>query len=345
MNNPFTLSFGLEPASYIAREQQTNQVIHSFTGDPSPSHLYMISGIRGAGKTVFLSELEDYFRTEEWIVYDLSIETDLLRSFAAKLYNDERLYRLFIGAKINLSFLGLGVEIQGASPISDLGTAIERMLAIVKKQGKKVLISIDEAINSVYMRQFASEFQIILRNHYPVYLLMTGLYENLYNLQNEKTLTFLYRAPKINLDPLNAAAVTLSYQKIFHNSIEDARKMAALTKGYSYAYQVVGYLCWNMNIHTVTDELISQFDRYMDEYVYAKIWSELSPVKRDVLNAMAGTSSGSVKEIRQSIGMSTQEFSVYRSRLVQQGIIQANGYGRLTFTLPRFKFFIQNQVY
>ena len=108
MNNPFTLSFGLEPASYIAREQQTNQVIHSFTGDPSPSHLYMISGIRGAGKTVFLSELEDYFRTEEWIVYDLSIETDLLRSFAAKLYNDERLYRLFIGAKINLSFLGLG---------------------------------------------------------------------------------------------------------------------------------------------------------------------------------------------------------------------------------------------
>ena len=121
--------------------------------------------------------------------------------------------------------------------------------------------------------------------------------------------------------------------------------MAALTKGYSYAYQVVGYLCWNMNLHTVTDELISQFDRYMDEYVYAKIWSELSPVKRDVLNAMAGTSSGSVKEIRQSIGMSTQEFSVYRSRLVQQGIIQANGYGRLTFTLPRFKFFIQNQVY
>lgn len=137
MNNPFTLSFGLEPASYIAREQQTNQVIHSFTGDPSPSHLYMISGIRGAGKTVFLSELEDYFRTEEWIVYDLSIETDLLRSFAAKLYNDERLYRLFIGAKINLSFLGLGVEIQGASPISDLGTAIERMLAIVKKTGQK----------------------------------------------------------------------------------------------------------------------------------------------------------------------------------------------------------------
>ena len=210
MNNPFTLSFGLEPASYIARHQQTDEVIRSFSSDPSPSHMYMITGIRGSGKTVLLSELEDHFRDDGWIVYDLSIEADLLRSFAAKLYNDEKLQSLFAGAKINLSFLGLGIEIQGAPPITDLGTAIERMLAIVQKQGKKVLIAIDEAVNSASMRQFASEFQILLRNRYPVYLLMTGLYENLYELQNEKTLTFLYRAPKIMLAPLNVTAVTES---------------------------------------------------------------------------------------------------------------------------------------
>ena len=224
MNNPFTLSFGLEPASYIARRQQTDEVIRSFSSDPSPSHMYMITGIRGSGKTVLLSELEDHFRDDGWIVYDLSIEADLLRSFAAKLYNDEKLHSLFAGAKINLSFFGLGVEIQGAPPITDLGTAIERMLAIVQKQGKKVLIAIDEAVNSASMRQFASEFQILLRNRYPVYLLMTGLYENLYELQNEKTLTFLYRAPKIMLAPLNVTAVTESYQSIFHNSIQDARR-------------------------------------------------------------------------------------------------------------------------
>ena len=46
MNNPFTLSFGLEPASYIARRQQTDEVIRSFSSDPSPSHMYMITRIR-----------------------------------------------------------------------------------------------------------------------------------------------------------------------------------------------------------------------------------------------------------------------------------------------------------
>ncbi|MGN0256576.1 MAG: ATP-binding protein [Chordicoccus sp.] len=345
MSNPFTLSFGLEPTSYIARHQQTDEIIRSFSSDPSPSHIYMITGIRGSGKTVLLSELEDHFRDDGWIVYNLSIEADLLRSFAAKLYNDEKLQSLFAGAKINLSFLGLGIEIQGAPPITDLGTAIERMLAIVQKQGKKVLIAIDEAVNSASMRQFASEFQILLRNRYPVYLLMTGLYENLYELQNEKTLTFLYRAPKIMLAPLNVTAVTESYQSIFHNSIQDARRMAALANGYSYAYQVVGYLCWDMQVTTVTDEVISRFDTYMDEYVYGKIWDEQSPVKRTVLTAMADTPSGQVTEIREKIHMSPQEFSVYRSRLIRQGLIQAGGYGKIMFTLPRFGNFIQNQTY
>ena len=83
-----------------------------------------------------------------------------------------------------------------------------------------------------------------MRQDYPVYLLMTGLYENIYNLQNEKTLTFLYRAPKISLQPLNAGAVVSSYSNTFNISDEKAREMYTLTKGYPFAFQVLGYLCW-----------------------------------------------------------------------------------------------------
>ena len=118
------------------------------------------------------------------------------------------------------------------------------MMEILRAHDRKLLIAIDEAANSPAMRKFVSEFQLLLRNKYPIYLLMAGLYDNLYQLQNEKTLTFLYRAPKIFLSPLNMSAVTESYRTTFHNSEEDARQMASLTKGYSYAYQVVGYLCW-----------------------------------------------------------------------------------------------------
>ena len=42
----------------------------------------------------------------------------------------------------------------------------------------------------------------------PVFLLITGLFENINLLQNEKSLTFLYRAPKVPMDPLDKMAVS-----------------------------------------------------------------------------------------------------------------------------------------
>ncbi|MDY6351835.1 MAG: ATP-binding protein [Lachnospiraceae bacterium] len=347
MTNPFTLNFGSEPGEYVSRHFQSQEILDSFLAEPSPSQVYMITGVRGAGKTVFLTEIEDHFRNEDdWIVFDLSIETDLLNSFASKLYNEKGLRSLIIKANLNLSHFGFGVEISSKEPpITDLGTAIEEMLTIVAKHRRKVLISIDEAANSVSMRQFASEFQILLRRKFPVYLLMTGLYENIYDLQNVKTLTFLYRAPKIQLTPLNAVAVADSYKRIFSVSDEKSREMAALTMGYPYAYQVTGYLCYNRGSCELDDQFLHTFDEYMSEYVYSKIWDEQAPTKKKILRAMADTDSGIVTEIRQKVGMKTEAFSVYRSRLIRQGIIVADGYGRLAFTLPRFREFILNQIY
>lgn len=343
--NPFSLNFGMRPTSSISRQQQTDEVIRTFSSNPSPSHLFMVTGVRGTGKTVFLSELENYFRQEKWVVCDLSVESDLLQSLAAKLYNADGLYSLFQNAKLNLSFWGIGMEIAGVPPITDLGTAIERMMEVLRRHKKKVLIAIDEAANSPEMRRFASEFQILLRNDCPVYLLMTGLYENLYNLQNEKTLTFLYRAPKIFLPPLNGRAVMESYRHIFQNSEEEAREMAVLTKGYSYAYQVTGYLCWEAGKGALSEEIIRQFDVIMEEYAYSKIWEEQSPVKRKVLKAVAGTDSKNVTEIRKKLGMKPSEFSVYRDRLIRQGLIHSEGYGKVSLALPRFDVFIRNRIY
>ena len=44
---------------------------------------------------------------------------------------------------------------------------------------------------------------------------MAGLFDNISNLQNEKSLTFLYRAPKIFLEPLSIPAITTSYRSVF----------------------------------------------------------------------------------------------------------------------------------
>ena len=77
-------------------------------------------------------------------------------------------------------------------------------LESLKKNGKRVLIAIDEVTSTPCMREFVHSFQMFVRQDLPVFLIMTGLYQNIDLLQNEKGLTFLYRAPKITLSPLRS---------------------------------------------------------------------------------------------------------------------------------------------
>ncbi|MDD6550323.1 MAG: hypothetical protein PUF16_00895 [Lachnospiraceae bacterium] len=46
---------------------------------------------------------------------------------------------------------------------------------------------------------------------------------------------FLYRAPKINLAPLNMAAIAKKYQQVFDLPNEKSAEMSQLTLGYSFA--------------------------------------------------------------------------------------------------------------
>ena len=71
------------------------------------------------------------------------------------------------------------------------------------------------------MRSFAHDFQSLLRENYPVFTLMTGLYENVNSLQNNKNITFLYRTPKIALGPLDLDLIKDEYQKIFNQEKEE----------------------------------------------------------------------------------------------------------------------------
>ena len=204
MGNPFSLTFGKKPSETIERPFQTSEILDAFCSDPINLQIYMITGIRGSGKTVLLTELTNRLRTDDdWIVIDLNPASDLLQSLAAKLIKNSVCAEIFKKAKLNLSFSGLGIEFSPASPIADYEVAVSDMLEALSRRGKRVLVAIDEVTNSESMHVFASAFQILIRRNLPIFLLMTGLYENIEDLQNEKNLTFLYRAPKITLAPLN----------------------------------------------------------------------------------------------------------------------------------------------
>ena len=120
----------------------------------------------------------------------------------------------------------------------------------------------------------------------------------------------------------------------------EAASMAELTMGYPYAYQLLGYLCWTRKTSWIN--ITEDFDAYLEDYVYEKIWSECSAQDRKVLGAIADTPSSKVEDIRGIIDMSSNTFTVYRKRLLKKGLVKSTGQGYLELTLPRFDVFVRN---
>ena len=341
MNNPFTLSFGKKPLQYISRTFQTDKIIDTFNSENPSNQIYMFSGVRGSGKTVMMTNIVKTLEEKpEWIVIELNSTRDLLNGLAAKLYDSKKMTKAFIEANIDLSLFNIGIHLKNVVPASDIEEAIKDMLKIIKKQNKKVLICIDEVSKNEYVRQFSSAFQILLRADLPIFLIMTGLYENIYDLQNDNSLTFLYRAPKIILEPLSISAIADSYQNIFKIDIKEAIKLATLTNGYPFAYQALGYLYFdNRNI----DKILPTYDQYLEEYVYEKVWKELSNKDKEIMLGICKAKDNSVKTIRESLNMSSSSFSIYRDRLLRKGLIDTKDYGHINLVLPRFNIFCQKQ--
>lgn len=340
--NPFSLSFGKEPVNAISREIQINEIVEGFTAENPEFQVCMITGVRGSGKTVLMTEVSSVIKKDKkWIVVELSPERDMLQALTAELSNRKELMQIFKDAKINLSFLGFGLEIDGEPPVTDIAVALDKMLNQLTKKGKKILIALDEAVPNKYVKEFASQFQIYMRKNYNVFLLMTGLYEKIYELQNQDTLTFLYRAPKFEMKPLNSLLVARQYENVFKISLDEAKKMADMVKGYPYAYQVLGYLCFKKQCSY--KDVVDEFDAYLGEYVYEKIYFEMSNKDRDVARALANSEKGRIEEIRKIASISSEELSVYRNRLIKKGVVRSEQHGHLSFTLPRFKEYILNK--
>ena len=344
MNNPFELTFGLKPNNYISRLKQSEEIISNFKS-ATGNKVFLITGVRGTGKTVMLSHISKQFENEKnWIVIELIPNYDMLEQFASALYDSSIMNKIFNTKTFGFSFSGISFSIKGEKPITNVISLIEVLLDKIKKTGKNVLIAVDEVSNNDYVKTFTQVFQLLIRKEYPIHLLMTGLYQNIYELQNDKDLTFLYRAPKINLEPLNLVAITNSYQELLNITKEEALVLAKETKGYAYAYQVLGHLVFDRKDPTLDDHLYAKYDQYLEEYVYEKMYSDLSSNDKKILKAFTNDGINSVDNLMLKSKMKKNIFSVYRDRLIKRGIIESPEYGKLSLKLPRFYEFLERQI-
>ena len=335
-NNPFTLSFGKSPNEIISRYELVNDIIDTFQSENPISNAYLIEGLRGTGKTVLMTTIEKELEKEnDWIIVDLNSTQDLLTDFAMRLVDSCKNFSDILKKGFNLSIAGFGIGLNGENQSRDSVSIICEILESLKKKNKKVLITIDEVMNGETMRHFASEFQILLRKDFSVFLLMTGLYENIYSIQNDPALTFLLRTPKIKLEPLSLAQITKTYQKVFETDLDMSKKLAKTTKGYAFAFQALGLLYFDYKDSLSLEKILLKFDDLLDDFVYRKIWQGLSEQDKNVILAITDSKT-QVSEVCKKLNMTSSTFSKYRQRLLEKGIIQAPQHGYVEIVLPRF---------
>ena len=336
--NPFDITFGKQPDKYIERPEINDEILTSLLS--GKQSIYILTGTRGSGKTVTLTSIVNEIKEKDnWITIDLNPLEDLLEQLAATLYQKGKLKKLFINKEFSFSFKGISFTISGNNPVTNISNLIDLMLEYLKKKNIYVLLTIDEVTNNEYMRKFAHSFQSFMRDDYNVSLIMTGLYGNISNLENEKTLTFLYRAPKIYLSPLNLRAITYSYTNQLNMNEDDSLEAAKITKGYAFAYQLLGYILFKNNKKKVDKSILQELDLYLDERSYSKIWSELTNKEKEIISTIADGKTSN-KEILENLNMKANSLSTYKISLSKKGIIDVSQRGIVSFALPRFKEFI-----
>ena len=341
MENPFTLTFGKEPNKIISRYEDTDRIISTFNAENPVSQTFIIEGIRGSGKTVLMTTVAKALgKDKSWVVINLNSTMELLPNLAMRLSEACNRKPEILSGGFNISAAGFGIGINAEEKSLDYVGMIDKCFKSIIKKGKKVLITIDEVVHNENMRQFASQYQIFIRQDYPLYLIMTGLYENLYEVQNDPSLTFLLRCPKITTGPLSMLQITRQYRDVFNITEEQARDLSGMTKGYAFAFQALGVSYWNRGSKGMK-EVLEEFDELLDDFVYKKIWSLMSKKEQDIVCAISETE---VKtgEICKRLSMSSSTFSKYRDKLIRKGIITSPEYGSVSLALPRFYEVVKN---
>ena len=340
-NNPFTLTFGKQPSEYISRYENIETILSTFESDNPIAQAYLIEGVRGSGKTVLMTSIANILlESEDWVVVNLNSTQDLVADFAYRLSNVCKGFPDIIKSGFNVSVAGVGVGIGSSNQLQDNISVIENLLSGLKKKKKRILITIDEVLPGDNMKYFASQFQIFLRQDYPIFLLMTGLYENIYAVQNDPALTFLLRTPKITMSPLSIQQITKQYKSIFKLDFQDAYSMALETKGYAFAFQALGMLYFEYRDELDFEDILSKLDDLLDDFVYKKIWEGLSDKDKEIIKVI-GDGVCNVSEITQRMGIVQTSFSRFKERLLKKGLITVPSRGRIELSLPRFANVVQ----
>lgn len=357
MNNPFRPTFGASPLVWAGRATVLTDFERAILGSAgNPDRSILISGSRGIGKTVLLTELEDIASRHGWIVLRASARERIAESLIESAI-PEAINRLSPPQRRQItgfSVAGIGsvqTDVESRDPVPRLSTQLRELISHLRGTG--VLITIDEVQDASPddLTQVAVAYQDLVRDDLPVAVAMAGLTHGINTLLDLPGATFLRRARRYELGPLTLEDANVALADTARDggrAFDDSQRAAEFSKGYPYLVQLVGYLSWeaadelgleSIDAHAVSAAIPLTLER-LGVQVLQPALRDLPPRQMEYLRAMAeiedetGLSGISTSALAESLGRPATSLSDIRARLIERDLITSAGWGLIEFAQP-----------
>lgn len=364
-DNVFSPSFGNRPSYLVGREPLLRDLLSGLSSPAgSRNRAVLLLGQRGSGKTVLLWEIADRASKAGFVVAAPTVASEgMLGRIVEKIQDAGEQYVKQRSTHVSggsLGALGFSAGLQFSRDVQETKSFQYKLAHLVRALNKRehgVLVLVDELqANSDEVRQLVIAYQELVGEGCDIALIMAGLPAAVSATLNDRVLTFLNRARKTTVGPLRLADVDAFFARAFSDlgiriDSDVRREAARATQGSPYMLQLVGY---NLALYASEGEITQAvFD---DALTTARIDFEndvcqtslvaLSDKDVEFLRAMTRDEEASrMADVAQRMGVSPDYAQKYRKRLLDAGMIEQAGRGRVTFAVPYLQEHLRNNAY
>ena len=306
------------------------------------------------GKTALLLELGDRAAKQGFVIARVTAYEGMPKAIIEQLQlngssffkDDKRKVTGFNAGVLGFSF-GLTFS-EAAERQYGFRSKMSLLCDRLAEKGKGVLILIDEVCSSAAMREVASAYQELVGDGKNIAIAMAGLPHAVSSILNDKVLTFLNRATKIEIGLISTNLIQAYYDQVFRSigiqaSDDILHKAATTTRGFPYLMQLVGYylIRYTPENGEIDESIMGKAENAamndLEDNVFKPILAPLSDNDRLFLRAMAGCGETiTTAKLQSKLGTKGQALQTYRKRLLDAGVIATPRRGELVFTVPYF---------
>lgn len=354
MTDPFTRTPGVAGKAYID-SGVADEIIRNFSNDDSSKYVYKITGLRGSGKSVEYSKILKTFKEkDDWLVYPLASSGEGIRTLISKLSMED-----FIDSKKNSTTIKTSTSLEGNVVVASGKQGIDiskvssdndnffspeatlvKMIETANKNKYKVLIGVDDISKTPAMVELLSMISSMILEGLKVYLVVTGLAQNIEDFSSEKNLSFFKRSDSLEIKNLNKYDIAYMYKKLLGVDDEEARNLVDISMGYAYAYQVLGSLYFRKQKSETIDDIMPEFERILFRDSYDLIWKSISSREKDFIRCIFKSGTGKTNDVKELM-TNKGNYSVIRERLINKHIVNGDSRGYLSIKLPRFDKYVE----